>query len=99
MADISRLPAPVQDNWSWQSRGACRDIGTAVFFHPDYERGQNRETRTAAAKTFCARCPVLDQCREHALTAQEPHGTWGGLDELERKHLITTLWGGERVHA
>ncbi len=97
MADYSRLPTPVLDNWDWQARGACRGTDTTVFFHPDYERGANRETRTAAAKAVCARCPVIRQCREHALTVQEPYGTWGGLDEIERYAMITDLRRTERV--
>lgn len=88
MADVHRLPAPTHDVWDWQSRGACSGTDTAVFFHPEFERGTNRTTRVARAKAICARCPVLDQCREHALTVQEPYGTWGGLDELERTVLI-----------
>lgn len=99
MADYSRLPAPVQDNWGWQSRGACRGTDTAVFFHPDYERGASRETRTAAAKAVCARCPVIQQCREHALTVQEVYGTWGGLDELERNDILTVLRRADRATA
>ena len=99
MADHSRLPSQVLDNWGWQSHGACRDTGIAVFFHPEFERGSTRETRTAAAKAICGRCPVLEQCREYALTARETYGTWGGLDELERKAMIRTLRHAEHVKA
>ncbi len=88
MADFRRLPAPTTDEWIWQSRGACLNVDTSVFFHPDFERGASRAQRTSAAKAVCARCPVLTQCREHALRVQEPYGTWGGLDELERKVMI-----------
>lgn len=88
MADNSRLPAGVSDEWQWQARAACREVDTAIFFHPDFERGSNRQRRTEQAKAVCFRCPVLDQCREHALQVQEPYGTWGGLDELERRPLI-----------
>lgn len=99
MADHSRLPAQTRDHWDWQSRGACRDTDTAVFFHPEFERASNRATRTAAAKAVCARCPVIERCREHALTVQETYGTWGGLDELERKHIITTLRAHDKATA
>ncbi len=91
MADYSRLPAPVQDQWDWQTRAACRNLDTAVFFHPEFERGDKRAARTASAKAVCARCPVLERCREHALTVREPYGTWGGLDEVERGALLETL--------
>lgn len=99
MANYGRLRAPIQDQQDWRSRGTCRDLDTAVFFHPDLERGQSRDARTAAAQAVCARCPVLERCREHALTVREPYGTWGGLDELERQHLITTRGAGGRAPA
>lgn len=99
MADRRRPPSPDLDNWDWQNSGACRDTGTTAFFHPEFERGSTRETRSAAAKAICGRCPVLEQCREYALTAREAYGTWGGLDELERKVMIRTLRRTERVNA
>ncbi|GLY65971.1 hypothetical protein Atai01_25900 [Amycolatopsis taiwanensis] len=34
-------------------------------------------------------CPVIVECRHHALTAEEPFGVWGGLDETERRAAIT----------
>jgi WhiB family redox-sensing transcriptional regulator len=36
----------------------------------------------------CASCPVIQQCREHALAVQEPYGIWGGLSEDERLIVI-----------
>ena len=32
----------------------------------------------AAAKAFCAGCPVKDDCLDGALTRREPWGVWGG---------------------
>lgn len=84
MAETSRLPAPVADNWDWQREGACRTVSSDLFFHPDAERGRARAARIAAAKAICRTCPVLVQCRHHALDAEEPFGVWGGLDESER---------------
>lgn len=37
-----------------------------------------------AGKYVCAMCPILFECREYAIT-YEDFGTWGGLNELERK--------------
>lgn len=34
----------------------------------------------------CGRCPVKDQCLEHALVYEE-HGIWGGTTPRERKKL------------
>jgi WhiB family redox-sensing transcriptional regulator len=80
---------PVEDEWSWQLRAACRDASAATFFHPDHERGHAREDRDEQAKAVRARCPVIVECRRHALTAEEPYGVWGGQDETERRLAIT----------
>jgi len=88
MAEISRLPKPIADLWQWQYSGACQSLPTEMFFHPDGERGPRRRNRENAAKTICASCPVIQQCREHALSVQEPYGIWGGLTEDERLAII-----------
>ncbi|GAB2933377.1 WhiB family transcriptional regulator [Rhodococcus aerolatus] len=87
MADYSRLPGPVEDHWTWQESAACRGLQTSMFFHPDYERGPARERRESQAKAVCSSCPVVAQCRSHALQVQEPYGIWGGLSAQERKSL------------
>lgn len=88
MSDISRLPGPVADLWEWQYQGACRNLDTEQFFHPEGERGGTRRRRDDAAKAICAKCPVIAQCREYALAVQEPYGVWGGLTQEERRELI-----------
>ena len=85
MAEISRLPGPHAEQWNWQLRGACRSFGPEAFFHPEGERGHARKDRAAAAKNVCGTCPVLAQCRRHALRVREPYGVWGGLTEEERE--------------
>ncbi|MDI2028948.1 WhiB family transcriptional regulator [Saccharopolyspora sp. TS4A08] len=88
MADTRRLPGPNADIWDWQIRGSCRGMDSAYFFHPDGERGPARARREAKAKEVCHHCPVLAQCRTHALAVQEPYGIWGGLSESEREVII-----------
>jgi WhiB family redox-sensing transcriptional regulator len=88
MAEISRLPRPVASAWEWQYQGACRELPTEMFFHPDGERGPRRANREAAAKLVCASCPVMAACRQHALSVQEPYGIWGGLSEDDRLAII-----------
>ncbi|MFD7011312.1 WhiB family transcriptional regulator [Rhodococcus jostii] len=39
----------------------------------------------AEAKRLCASCPALAPCRDYALSAPEPYGTWGGMSETERR--------------
>jgi WhiB family redox-sensing transcriptional regulator len=88
MADIRRLPNPVTEIWEWQLRGSCRGMDSAFFFHPEGERGPARANREAQAKKICSNCPVLEQCRRHALSVHEPYGVWGGLSESERDTII-----------
>ena len=88
MADVRRLPGQLSDRWDWQVRGACRGVDSTVFFHPDFERGAERATRDATAKTLCHTCPVVDQCRTHALEVREPYGIWGGLTAQDRHDIL-----------
>jgi WhiB family transcriptional regulator, redox-sensing transcriptional regulator len=88
MAEISRLPIPVMEEWEWQYKGACRDLDPEMFFHPDGERGPRRRNRENAAKAICASCPVIAACRAHALAVQEPYGIWGGLSEDDRTAIL-----------
>lgn len=88
MTDIRRLPGPQVEQWEWQLLGSCRGADTELFFHPEGERGPRRTGREAAAKAVCAGCPVLLQCRTHALLSREPYGVWGGLSEHEREDLL-----------
>lgn len=75
--------APLADDWEWQQQGICRSVDSSEFFHPDGERGLARAQRTKRAKSLCGRCPVIRECREHALAAGEPYGIWGGMSERE----------------
>lgn len=88
MADVRRLPRPVTTIWDWQMRAACRDIDSSVFFHPENERGAAKEERDRLAKRVCVRCPVIQECRRHALSVREPYGVWGGLSVAERAGLL-----------
>ena len=89
MADIKGLPGPHLDAWEWQVDAACRGMCSSLFFHPWEERGPARERREAAAKAICRQCPVVIECRIHALAIPERYGIWGALSEAER--------GGTRV--
>ena len=99
MAEISRLPQPIADHWEWQYEGSCRTMPSEMFFHPDGERGPRRRNRENAAKAICASCPVIQQCRTHALAVQEPYGIWGGLSEDDRLAIIGKEITPEVSHA
>lgn len=78
---------------SWQDKAACRGPQAAVFFPPThFERKDEKDEREARAKAICAQCSVRRPCLDYALRIREPHGIWGGLNELERKqHLARVL--------
>ncbi|TQC47758.1 WhiB family transcriptional regulator [Rhodococcus sp. WS4] len=73
------------DSGDWWARAACRGAELAVFFSPDDERGHARDRREARARRICQPCPVLAQCRDHALAVGEPFGVWGGMTEGDRR--------------
>jgi WhiB family redox-sensing transcriptional regulator len=73
----------------WQAKAACRGPQTALFFPPShFERKDDKETRERQAKAICATCPVKRPCLDYALRIREPHGIWGGLNEVERRSLL-----------
>ena len=37
------------------------------------------------AKAECASCPIVEACREHAISTREPFGVWGGTSEDDRR--------------
>ena len=72
----------------WHSEAACRSDEAGLFFAPSKEPTAARLSREEAAKRVCARCPVLLECREHALLQPEPYGVWGGLTAAERRVVL-----------
>jgi WhiB family redox-sensing transcriptional regulator len=82
------LPPPVAENWDWQLDAACRGMDVEIFYHPPAERRTTKQRRIDQAKAICGECPVVEQCRRHALATREPYGIWGGLSEEERADLL-----------
>lgn len=85
---------PTQHVWQWQYDGLCRTLSPELFFHPDKERDPARGARDDNAKQVCFQCPVMQQCRDHALSGGESYGVWGGMSEHElrqaRRHNRST---------
>jgi WhiB family redox-sensing transcriptional regulator len=79
---------------SWQVKAACRGPQAAVFFPPPvFERKDEKGERESRAKEICRSCGVRKDCLEYALSIREPHGIWGGLNEVERKNLMVQRVG------
>ncbi|MDN7120277.1 WhiB family transcriptional regulator [Nocardioides sp. ChNu-153] len=55
--------------------------------------GTPNPTQVAAARAraaaLCAGCPVLTECRDHALAAPGLEGIWGGTTPLQRREART----------
>src|ERR1700722_7668670 len=73
----------------WQLKAACRGPQAAVFFPPSHaERKEEKASREMRAKTICDQCRVRGACLDYAIGIREPHGIWGGLNEMERKLML-----------
>ena len=89
MPQPQQLPGPNADIWDWQMARPlprrrfrrCSSIPTASA------AGPARSAR-CAPRRCAASCPVIAQCRTHALAVGEPYGIWGGLSESERELLL-----------
>lgn len=91
MTDVVKLPALVGSNWSWQIKGACREVGVDTFFNPENERGRAKRLREAAAKAVCAECVVVQKCLDWALSVREPYGVWGGTSPADREAILNDV--------
>ena len=83
-----RIPQPDEQCDVWLSRGTCRAEGRELFHGEPGEPVMARIGREEAAKRICARCPVLVECREHVLRADQLDGVWGGLTPVERRMIL-----------
>lgn len=79
------------DDHTWHARAACQGEMGLSFYPPlRPERRAAKAAREERAKRICESCSVRDECLDHALTVGERYGIWGGLNELERKHLLAS---------
>jgi len=95
LGSVAEAEDVVQDAWlRWQraEHDAVRDpraflARTVTRLCLDVMKSA-RAQREMRAKEMCRTCPVLAQCRTHALAVGEPYGIWGGLSESEREMLL-----------
>lgn len=60
-------------NDDWRDDALCSQVGGDWWFP---EKGGDNGTD---AKTVCARCPVVVDCREFAVETWQAYGVWGGM--------------------
>jgi len=81
MHRANELDLPVGDPpGEWYADGLCAQTDPEIFY-PD-KGGSTRE-----AKAICQRCPVIEPCRDWAVSTGQRFGVWGGLSERERRAL------------
>lgn len=82
-----RLPQRAETEWdgpsliemiaahrpAWHADALCKEHPHLNWFPKE---GQNTDPQV---REICNRCPVRDECLEHALSLPERHGVWGGL--------------------
>lgn len=71
----------------WVESALCSREDLRNFFHiADRSGGPSTlgRAQVAAARVICGDCPVSQQCLDHAISARETGGVWGGLTDEER---------------
>lgn len=76
----------------WRERAMCRTtprITEKFFIEGKYPMNSfEQRDAIAVAKSYCALCPVRQQCLEFALLMDEDSGIYGGMTRNERRHFI-----------
>ena len=85
-SSLDVTPAGADD---WRHAAACTGR-TPLFFARRAERPEARQRREAQAAKLCAKCTVLEPCREFA-RANHEYGFWAGESEEERHRLGYTV--------
>lgn len=89
-SSININKAPTLDQWSWQEKGACKNLDTEIFFLDFNEKGKSKRNKNRTAIEICKKCPVKMQCLEHAITTPENFGVWGGATPEQRAIIRRT---------
>lgn len=76
---MARVRTAAVTSRAWMHRALCREVDPAIFF---LDKGGS----PVEAKSVCARCPVLLDCKDFALN-NPVMGVWAGTTETERRKL------------
>ncbi len=73
------------ESGDWRESAVCASTDPDIFYpgsgRPGRLQKSNPEVRLAVA--LCETCPVIQECRNYAITNGETYGVWGGLSENE----------------
>lgn len=67
---------------NWRDHAACQGADDGLFFP-----GTTGKANAAKALRICRTCEVRAECLQHALTAVEQYGVWGGKTEQELREM------------
>lgn len=70
----------------WMKKALCVGVDPTLFFPSDIEDKRSPQTITPYIEFVCGRCPVMDECREFAIT-YGMIGIWGGTTDYTRTQL------------
>ena len=91
MAEISRLAGPGGRPVGLAATGSAVDARAPTCSSIRRVSGDRPgATVTPRPRRSAPTCPVLAQCRAHALQVREPYGVWGGMTEDEREAAYAT---------
>lgn len=87
---IAQVHATLNEQHPWRADAACRGMTDRFFApRPGGRHGSHGPAirETEAARTVCAGCPVIDQCRAHLADIQAAtlHGVWAGTSWRDRR--------------
>lgn len=69
----------------WQIDAACKGSDPDVFYADSARTKEQNDTAERIAKAICFGCVVREECLDYAIANGEKTGTWGGLNEKERR--------------
>lgn len=70
--------APVNE---WVERAICSRTDPDLFT-------STSPSAINKAKAICQRCPVIEECLDHAIANKERSGVWGGKSPSELRSII-----------
>lgn len=65
---------------NWHLLAACRDADPELFF-------PTRGEESGAAREYCARCPVAEECLAYAMRTPDLQGVWAGTSQRQRERM------------
>jgi WhiB family transcriptional regulator, redox-sensing transcriptional regulator len=81
VAATTLVAAATTPTQPWRQYARCLGADPEIFY-------PSCDEAAAEAKAICMICPVREPCLEHAISAREKQGVWGGLTERERRRLV-----------